>query len=539
MKKRVILSFVIALFMVCFFAISISAATTNEFGTLETSTTIDLEGMSTDTKARVVLFDGTEYHTYPAQYIVTSAGDMAFNFEKINTAFQKSYALNSVIRIEVPNTVKVVVSGLFNYGKNNNLKEVYFPSDSQVYKFNWGCFEQNTGLEKINIPASLTEYNGTNHFAKCKALKEVTFDEGYSVSAIPNNFFQDCSSLEKLVFPNCVTSIGNGAFAVCSNLKTIVFGANLQTMGGPMSDCSTSGSVWYLPATFYASNVTSEPPSNMFHWAGTQTNGVSGNSNNPKNITFVFTGTKEQALALQARFKAADAATGEGCVGLSRLYDAILCTEAEYETLTGKKVGESATGYYLVYGYNKCDAFYGKEHKEGAVERKFEGAPYVTNYVNASSCERCGKNFIVGDPICGPLFQNLGYSRSNDGTAFAYGISLNDQNISAYKAATGEEISYGFILGLAGSEAEAGKIVSSEGEALISNSIVTNFANVQYEKLNVYYLKATKIETEAQRELNIYCNAYVIENGVVSYIGEVNDSYLPVAIKVKDLPVKE
>ena len=528
MKKRVILSFVIALFMVCFFAISISAATTNEFGTLETSTTIDLEGMSTDTKARVVLFDGTEYHTYPAQYIVTSAGDMAFNFEKINTAFQKSYALDSVIRIEVPNTVKVVVSGLFNYGKNNNLKEVYFPSDSQVYKFNWGCFEQNTGLEKINIPASLTEYNGTNHFAKCKALKEVTFDEGYSVSAIPNNFFQDCSSLEKLVFPNCVTSIGNGAFAVCSKLKTIVFGANLQTMGGPMSDCATSGSTWYLPATFYASNVTSEPPSNMFHWAGAQTNGVSGNNNNPKNITFVYTGTKAQAEALQARFKAADAATGEGCVGLSRLYDATLCTEAEYETLTGKKVGESATGYYLVYGYNACKAFYNDEHSHGAEQEKFLGAEYLTDYVIATTCQKCNEN-VIKETIATAIFTNKGYSYASYGTgkSFTFGISLNEQSYSDYIAHNPDaNIKFGFIIGSV--ESDDNQILNADGTSKLVNHIITDFTNVEYQRLNRYDLIIHGIGDD-DVEMQFYCGAYVIEDSSIYYIGNTTtDGAVPI-----------
>ena len=536
MKKRVILSFVIALFMVCFFAISISAATTNEFGTPETSTTIDLEGMSTDTKARVVLFDGTEYHTYPAQYIVTSAGDMAFNFEKINTAFQKSYALDSVIRIEVPNTVKVVVSGLFNYGKNNNLKEVYFPSDSQVYKFNWGCFEKNTGLEKINIPASLTEYNGTNHFAKCTALKEVTFDEGYSVSAIPNNFFQDCSSLEKLVFPNCVTSIGNGAFAVCSKLKTIVFGANLQTMGGPMSDCSTSGSVWYLPATFYASNVTSEPPSNMFHWAGAQTNGVSGNSNNPKNITFVYTGTKAQAEALQARFKAADAATGEGCVGLSRLYDATLCTEAEYEALTGKKVGEIATGYYLVYGYNQCKAFYDDAHAYGEEAEKFLGAEYLTDYVIATTCQKCNEN-VIKETIATAIFTNKGYSYANYGTgkSFTFGISLNEQSYSDYIAHNPDaNIKFGFIIGSV--ESDDNQILNADGTSKLVNHIITDFTNVEYQRLNRYDLIIHGIGDD-DVDTPLYCGAYVIEDDSIYYIGNttttkavpITYSVLPVA----------
>ncbi len=451
MKRKLFLMLALAVLACCFFALSINAASTNEFGTLETSDKIDLTGMSTDTKARVVLFDGTEYHTYPAQYIVTNAGDITLNFDKINEAFGKSYssANNSVIRIEIPNTVKVIVSGVFNQGKNNSLCEVIFPADSQVYKLIWGCFENNKGLEKINIPASLTEYHGQNHFAKCSSLKYITFDEGYSVSYIPLNFLQSCSSLEEIVFPNCVTEIRGSAFSSCAKLKKVVFGANLQTMAGSMSDCATSGSVWYLPASFYSSSVTSEPPSNMFHWAGNKTDGTSGTNNNPKNITFVYTGTKAQAEALQARFKAADEATGENCVGLNRLYDAVLCTEAEYKELTGKNVGEvGAKGYYLVYGYSACDAFYGSQHamtgKESANVKS-----YFDTITIGDTCTRAGCGEVVTTKTIGAIFTYHGYSYTelaiNGKYAMSQFFSVNNENLAEYTNFTGSTFTFGIV----------------------------------------------------------------------------------------------
>lgn len=384
MKKKVFLTMLTCIVLCVVLAIYAGAATTNEFGTVEKSNTIDLTDMSTDETARVVLYDGTEYHTYPARYIVKNSTSFSLDFTRVNTAFTKEYGKNSIIRIEIPiNVIKITTQ--LNGGKNSNygqaLVEVVFPKNTAVTTFEWGCFEACSKLESIVIPGTLTTYNGQNHFAKCTSLKEVTFGEGYNVSYIPLNCFQSCSSLEYIKFPNCVTEIRGGAFASCSKLKTIIFGDSLQTMGGPMSDCSTSGSVWYLPASFYSSSVTSTPPSNMFHWAGDQTNGVSGTSNNPKNITFVYTGTKAEAEALQARFKTADATTGENCIGLSRIYNATLCTEAEYEQLTGKKVGEIATGYYIVYGYNKCKAFYENKHNYGD----------VNSCTDDAKCERnCG-----------------------------------------------------------------------------------------------------------------------------------------------------
>ncbi|MBE6674090.1 MAG: leucine-rich repeat domain-containing protein [Ruminococcaceae bacterium] len=520
MKKKLFLALALVLFACCLFALSISAAETNEFGAIETSDTIDLSGMSTDTKARVVLFDGTEYHTYPAQYIVTSATDITFNFDKINAAFSKSYVNNSVIRIEIPNTVKVIDSGEFSYGKNNNLKEVFFPSDSQVYKFNWGCFENNTGLEKINIPASMTEYNGKNHFCGCKALKEVTFDQGYSVSYIPEKFFSGCSSLEKLVFPNCVTEIRGGAFSSSAKLKTVIFGNSLQTMIGSMSDCATSGSVWYLPSSFYASNVTSEPPSNMFHWAGGQTNGVSGNNNNPKNITFVYTGTKAEAEALQARFKAADAAIGENCVGLQRIWGATLCTEAEYKELTGKNVGEvGAKGNYIVYGYGVCDAFYDGEHAmSGNATKHFNG--YMEDITFTDTCTRngCGKSAVDESKTIKAVFSYLGFSYTEGKLGGTYSMAqffgVNEENLKKYEELMGTTLSFGVIAQANKLEAGQETVGAIKPTMGVGKVLYKDFTN---DKHNYFEIKVSGISEELKDTKIVFC-AYVIENGKMSYL---------------------
>ncbi len=539
MKKHIVLCLAMTLILMCLFAISISASTTDEFDIAETSTTIDLTGMSTDAKARVVLYDGTEYHTYPAQYIVTSATDFTVNFDKINAAFEKEYTVASVVRIEIPRHV-LVYTNAFNQGKASMLKEVFFPSDSNVYKFNWGCFEKVSTLEKVNIPKSLTEYNGTNHFASCTSLKEVTFDEGYSVSYIPNNFFQSCKSLESLVFPNCVTEINGGAFASCSNLKTIVFGSSLQIMNGSMSDSATSGSTWYLPATFYAENVTSEPPSNMFHWQGNQTNGLSGNNNNPKNITFVFTGTKDEALALQARFKAADTATGENCVGLSRLYDATLCTETEYETLTGKKVGEGATGYYFVYGYNTCKAFYEGTHTAEAINdcqgqctrcqeiAVLENPTHTnvwyfadengnemnisTDIVATHSCEICGT--VEATEEIATIILPLGYTQTENGAVqLGYRASINHTALARYEELSGNTLKYGMLAGVADETSDGTPIsVNEEGKLVADNAtVIVNMTGAGYTVLEI---KITGID----KATSLYCNAYAVIGTDVSYI---------------------
>lgn len=490
--KRKITFFLMLISVFVLLAISVSAATTNEFGTVETSDKIDLTGMATDTDVRVVLYDGTEYHTYPSQYVVTNATTITLNFAKINDALGTSYALNSVIRIEMPRHVLVIDSGDFNYGKNNNLKEVIFPEDSKLTELAWGAFEKNTGLEKINLPKSLQTI-GNNAFCKCTSLKYVTFAEDSTITEIKgNNVFSGCSALEEIILPNSLVKVGSSFLSACSKLKKIVLGANLETLPGAMSDINPKGTVIYFSEKFYSPSVTSEPPADMFHWAG-----VNGQNNNPKYLTFIYTGTKEQAEALQARFGKVD--------GLQRFSQATLCSEAEYTQLTGLQVGVgSQTGNYLIYGYNKCDAFYNGVHSTQKVNdcvSKCTNCDKITVNENPSHKIAYECTFANGYNSNGNLFEECsneycqyskntevekifvfaGYSvKENNPNAICAGFSINQESLSLYKQHNPTvSLEYGFIAAKATDNALA--LEYSDG------NIVSNYENAVMVSINEEY----------------------------------------------------
>ena len=513
MKKRFVL-FALSIFCLSFlFAFGVCAATTNEFGEVETSEIIDLTGMSTDTSARVVLFDGTEYHTYPSQYIVKSAGDMALDFSKINAAFEgKSYSANSVVRFEVPNTVTTYTS-ILNGTKTSMLVEVYFPSDSRVTTLSWGCFENCKVLQKANIPASVTTFNGHNHFASCPSLKEVTFEDGIQIESLPNNFFLKCESLEHIVLPNSLKSAGGNLFGTCKSLKTINFGANFQWMTGPVSD-SSSGQTWFISANFYGKDVDVEPTSTLLHWQGAENNNLSGTNHGPSKITFVYTGTKEEALALMARCKAADALNGENCIGLSELYDAILCTPSEYEELTGSKIGEGTTlGNYFVYGYNECDAFYNGEHDTSDARNMFEGKEYLSPYKTYEVCTVCSE-LKEKATICGALFTYKGYS--TDGESIYFDIDIHGEEIALYNMATSSTLKYGIVVSPISNN---GVLLDETGGAINKGVIVTSIERTDLVKLNS---KIFNIATTLKATPIHFC-AYVADNKKVKYIYDTQD----------------
>ena len=202
MKKRLFFILSMAILLFCVLSISVSAATTNEFGVAEKIDGIDLTNMSTDTTSRVVLTDGNgNYYTYPSQYIVTNNGVFTYDFSKIN-AKGYSYSVSSVIRIEIPTTVtSVPTDGGSNPLTRYNTIEIYFPENSTITKFSYGCFANSPKLQKINVPKSVTELN-TYTFYQSASLIEINFHKDSQITTIPAYTFKGCKGLQKLTLPN-------------------------------------------------------------------------------------------------------------------------------------------------------------------------------------------------------------------------------------------------------------------------------------------------------------------------------------------------
>ncbi|MBQ8839753.1 MAG: hypothetical protein IJ004_06665 [Clostridia bacterium] len=93
--KKLSLTLAILCMLLCLFAVSISAATTNEFGEVEIvagmneKSVFGDDGKADTFTSRVVLFDGTEYHTYPAYYIFTNNVNTTTDFSQLNEITKK------------------------------------------------------------------------------------------------------------------------------------------------------------------------------------------------------------------------------------------------------------------------------------------------------------------------------------------------------------------------------------------------------------------------------------------------------------------
>lgn len=102
------------------------------------------------------------------------------------------------------------------------------PTDGSVTKIAAGAFN-GIAVKKIVIPDCVTEI-GEGAFKDCTALSEVTLGKG--IDAIPQNAFYGCASLHKVVIPDTVKTIGVQAFGDCSGLVSVTLGRGVTAIEG-------------------------------------------------------------------------------------------------------------------------------------------------------------------------------------------------------------------------------------------------------------------------------------------------------------------
>ena len=120
----------------------------------------------------------------------------------------------------------------------------YEPSITKATENTFGEFQilestehpssDNPTLERIVIPDSVTSI-GTHAFLNCVGLKSITIPD--SVTSIGDSAFYLCRSLTSVTIGNGVTSIGNFAFYNCTRLTSLTIGYSVANIGrvGPVT----------------------------------------------------------------------------------------------------------------------------------------------------------------------------------------------------------------------------------------------------------------------------------------------------------------
>ncbi len=492
MKRKFLLMLSMAAAVCCLFALSVSASTTNEFGTPEAVEGIDLTGMNTDTVARVVLVDANgEYHTYLTSYILSSNTKFKYNFAPINTALGTSYTKNSVVRIEVPDNI-TIAANCGDLCSSAELLEIKFFPTSELTTLEYGCFYNNVKLQKLNIPKKVTTI-GTlliNH----SHLEELVFDDGFCAT-LPKDSFKGADGLKKIVFSNQMTTVADRALdsTLGEELEEFYMGKSLMDLGTNNMAWVKQSVKYYIPAQFLSQveTITME----TYSW-------WNSSACLPTGVIF-FTGTKEQAQAL------IDKST----------YDRFFCSTAELVEWDSNQADDSyvpTKGWKIVYNYGVCNAFYGGVHALTG-EDNASVKDFVSEITIGDICTRegCGKGVV--SKVIAPIFECLGtavseYADANGSYSITIGYKINN---TAYN----EYLEYGTLeFGLVASASkspltyEGGKVAVKDGIKAIQ-AVGRRFAHDYVD------IKLLGVGTD-KNGIELTMSMYVYDGKSIAYLNE-------------------
>lgn len=535
MKRKILIMMVFSTVFCLLLALGVCAAGANEFGTVEKIDNIDLTDMNTDTVARVVIVDANgQYHTYPAQYVVSNNTKFYYNFKPINAALGTSYNKNSVIRIEVPDNI-TIATNCGDLSQTSNLVEIKFFPTSELHTLEYGCFYANKKLEKLNIPKKVTTIgtliiNNSN-------LKELVFDDGFSMD-LPKDSFKGAIGVERVVFSNQMTTVADRALdsTLGTSLKEFYFGASLKDLGTNNMAWVKQSVKFYMPEQFLSEvdSITME----TFSW-------WNSSACLPTGVIF-FAGSEAQMQALIAK----------------STYDRVISSKAtlvEWDSTKSDDEYVPSSGWTIVYGYNKCRAFYGNEHDEKALnacqfgcargcgvvdllenpQHEYElgvtygGAATVDYYkaINVTeSCKNCKhENANVN---IDPLFSDKGYSVDLNSVGVCQSFKVNLDAIALYKQYVNADFEYGMVASI--DNANPLEIVDGEVKT-VGKAIATGMTETDFELLEI---KVVGIPAEYESSLIVGC-AYVIDGGEIYYLSQNTTAGAAVGASYAELKAQE
>ena len=437
----------------------------------------------------VTLIDGESVGEGAAFYNTTSLERVTFgsndNLETIGTmAFHKS----GLKYITIPDSVKTIGQHAFSL---TQLVTSPFTEKSRLETIGGRAFGDISTLQAFIVPSTITsvEIFGENNYNDYGPLAEstiqlVTFGNADTSVSLPSAFFGR-AKITKIVFADWITAIPSWYF-VTATIDDVTFGENVETVGERVFQGANVNKIRlgagfkyftnsiidhhsftygansikeiYIPASFYA-----QAPETTYQVSYAFECGKSSN------IKFFYTGTKEQLATSMYNFLNS---TKSPTDNNGKFTGATQISWADYSA----NPDNYASGNYIIYDYNACDAFYAGIHDE-RVESSYPNG-YGSVGTKVSGCVHKGCTLNTKEELS-PLFTCLGYSFDENGNGgISVGYNVNKAAILEYEELTGAEVSYGLFAGI---KAGLGTddVIGENGEA-VDGAIVAGFENSKY-----------------------------------------------------------
>lgn len=397
---------------------------------------------------------------------------------------------------------------------NNRIPYLYL-HDTTVTKIVLPNIEEYTGQVQMqaNYDKSLEIYSISDKETKANNLKtqitEVEIHESiYLDGAYSVGVFAGYTGLQKISFYDKVAVASKGGFFQnCVITEVNFYGAEIAVPSKLISSLSNSLSVTIVfhkgsSGTLSTGGDTLPTYGSLNNWK------IVINENiKPSNANDTRLGAKWGATVATTGWElivAVDNINSYTQAELEALKTSHgFCSRAEsVDTATVKEATVSA---YCTLGYSA---------HENATTYGFDGDnKYTSNFCKYDGCKNCTNRESTS---YGPLFTSKGYSKENGSSSFTYGIVFNASAIALYEKELGATFDYGFIVGSVPAGAD-GKIVNADGTTTLEKSIITSVSEQNY---SIYNIKLVGIDSDDYKALEVYCCAYIIDNGTVVYAGK-------------------
>ena len=120
--------------------------------------------------------------------------------------------------VKIPSEIEGIRVFCDSFEHESRVKVLDLSESGITYLYRYGLTEC-TSLEKIIFPDTLESIDQAV-FHNCTSLKTVDLSNT-QIQTLPSDCFENCTSLEKVVLPKTVTTMRSEAFLGCSNIKEI------------------------------------------------------------------------------------------------------------------------------------------------------------------------------------------------------------------------------------------------------------------------------------------------------------------------------
>ena len=431
-----------------------------------------------------------------------------------NYAFHKNISLEY---IRISDSVTSIGTHAFSY---TALVESPFGVGSRCETLGGRAFSDIKTLKSFIVPATLNSVGifGSNDYGPISdcVVELVTFGNAAPITELSPSFFGR-ATIEKIILPNGPTSIPVRYF-VSANLKDVCMSDTIKTIAefafesatvevirlGANFEYFTNDSgvnqrmtnavkglkAIYIPASFYA-----EKPETVYQVA------YALNAGGSNSVDFFYTGTLSQLEAAIINFKEG---TTEATLGNSAFLNATLVSYEEYAL----DPDAYDAGNYLVYGYNRCNAFcepFYNDDMERTEAIVYES--YLEKGVLAGLCPICSSP-LQGEEVPA-LFTSMGISAKTfgDDIGLVQGYYVNRAAILEYRKYAPDfdfgVLAYANILGT--------ECAPKPGDDKVVDVVLDNMANDYIE------VKVTGIPADFLNTPIVFC-IYATDGGKLYYL---------------------